>query len=280
MIIYIHIYTLKNNYMKRIYIIIIVFLFIISFCICDSNHIILRLGNNFRNWLPLYQSKQNCSNNIICGLTKKESNETTGIIYNQSLNKYRKYAHKRLNIDANLEPLQKWPRTYKISKGEDKKFQFAITYRLYYTKHNFAMSYFQDSNLVILIEIAKNSLHSNKFFDRISGAVAIYARRYKNRNRFIDMINKVMKVDKIGKAFGNSYAKDKLGILRKYKFCIAIENSIDRIKWGKIHSNIKDDYYVSEKLFDCMKAGAIPIYFGPRNAHIYFIVVIMRVMKK
>lgn len=259
--------------MKRIYIIIFVFLFIISLCNGDSNHILLRLGNTFVDWLPLSVSKQNCSNDIICEFIRNSDNqtaETTGTIYNQGINRYRAYAHKNLNIDANLEPQQKWPRTYQITEGKDSYFQFAITYRLYYTKHNFAMSYFKDQTLDSFIETAKSSLKESSFSDRIDGAVAVYTQPYKYRNRFIDMIGRIMRVDRFGKAFGNTYAKDKFGILKKYKFCIAIESSIDSIKWGRMYSNEIDDYDVTEKLLDCMRAGAIPIYFGPRNARMYF----------
>lgn len=31
-----------------------------------------------------------------------------------------------------------------------------------------------------------------------------------------------------------------------------------------------DDDYVTEKLWDCMRGGSIPIYFGAKNARIFF----------
>ena len=43
-------------------------------------------------------------------------------------------------------------------------------------------------------------------------------------------------------------AEDKLATLSKYKYSLVIENSLD---------------YMSEKLFDCLFAGTLPIYVGP-----------------
>jgi hypothetical protein len=44
----------------------------------------------------------------------------------------------------------------------------------------------------------------------------------------------------------------KIDTLRRYKFCVAIENSEDR-------------HYVSEKVYDAFVAGCVPIYFGAPN---------------
>ena len=44
----------------------------------------------------------------------------------------------------------------------------------------------------------------------------------------------------------------KIETLRRYKFCVAIENSEDR-------------HYVSEKVYDAFVAGCVPIYFGAPN---------------
>lgn len=37
-----------------------------------------------------------------------------------------------------------------------------------------------------------------------------------------------------------------------------------------MHSNSIDDDYITEKLWDCMRGGSIPIYFGANNAKNYF----------
>jgi len=47
-------------------------------------------------------------------------------------------------------------------------------------------------------------------------------------------------------------SESKIDTLRRYKFCVAIENS-------------KDRHYVSEKVYDAFVAGCVPIYFGAPN---------------
>lgn len=51
--------------------------------------------------------------------------------------------------------------------------------------------------------------------------------------------------------------KDKIAVLKKYKFSICYEN----IK------NIKG--YITEKIFDCFQAGVVPIYWGASNVKDY-----------
>jgi hypothetical protein len=52
----------------------------------------------------------------------------------------------------------------------------------------------------------------------------------------------------IGSGYSPSSNKEKLAIMAKYKYALVIENSLD---------------YMSEKLFDAILAGCIPIYVGP-----------------
>ena len=47
-------------------------------------------------------------------------------------------------------------------------------------------------------------------------------------------------------------ADTKIDTLRRYKFCVAVENS-------------EMPHYVSEKVFDALVAGCVPIYFGAPN---------------
>jgi hypothetical protein len=46
---------------------------------------------------------------------------------------------------------------------------------------------------------------------------------------------------------------EKVDVMRKYKFCVAMENSI------------RQDY-MTEKMWDALVAGCIPIYLGNSNA--------------
>lgn len=50
---------------------------------------------------------------------------------------------------------------------------------------------------------------------------------------------------------------DKLSVLKNYKFCICYENTKD----------VRG--YVTEKIFDCFKAGVIPVYLGASNVTDY-----------
>ena len=50
----------------------------------------------------------------------------------------------------------------------------------------------------------------------------------------------------------SSRADSKIDTLRRYKFCVAIENSADQ-------------HYVTEKVYDALVAGCVPIYFGAPN---------------
>jgi hypothetical protein len=52
-------------------------------------------------------------------------------------------------------------------------------------------------------------------------------------------------------------AIDKIKCLRNYRFCFCYENTKDV------------DGYISEKIFDCLKAGCVPIYWGARNIEKY-----------
>lgn len=71
------------------------------------------------------------------------------------------------------------------------------------------------------------------------------------RIKFIKELNKYKKVDMGGKFLNNigRPIKDKIEFLSSYKFSIAMENS-------------EGDGYASEKIFDSLLSGTIPIYYG------------------
>jgi hypothetical protein len=49
-----------------------------------------------------------------------------------------------------------------------------------------------------------------------------------------------------------NHDRDKAHVMKTHKFCIAMENNVD-------------PDYVTEKLWDCLAAGAVPVYFGAPN---------------
>ncbi len=99
----------------------------------------------------------------------------------------------------------------------------------------------------------RNSLDRNKFAANIS--------RHDNsgiRKQMIDLLNTIQTVDCAGKfmkntdVLENEYDDNKLAYLRKFKFNICPENS-------------DTPGYVTEKLFDAIQAGCIPVYNGSWN---------------
>lgn len=68
----------------------------------------------------------------------------------------------------------------------------------------------------------------------------------------------------------------KIKVMRRYKFCISFENAIDQVQkfyhllthFQYIYHLFKD--WVSEKFWQCVAAGSLPIYYGAPNIHDYF----------
>jgi len=77
------------------------------------------------------------------------------------------------------------------------------------------------------------------------------------------ILNSDLEIDIFGKNWNISdsrykgWVKDKVEGLKDYEYSIAIENSTE-------------DYYLSEKLFDCFLNNTVPIYYGCKNAHKYY----------
>ena len=83
-----------------------------------------------------------------------------------------------------------------------------------------------------------------------------------NREKFVKLLQKYVQVDSVSKCLHNKDwpqdipRSDKIGLLERYKVYIAAENSIE-----------KD--YVTEKVYDGLVAGAVPIYLGAPNVEEY-----------
>lgn len=74
------------------------------------------------------------------------------------------------------------------------------------------------------------------------------------RMQIIDALLEHTHVDSYGVCQNNrpwpeGYRKDKHHVMVQHKFCVAVENNLDRD-------------YTTEKLFDCLRAGAVPLYYG------------------
>ena len=82
----------------------------------------------------------------------------------------------------------------------------------------------------------------------------------KYRNAFLNELEKIVKVDyggayknNIGRKIEGVHSDSKLiNFYKEYKFVFAMENS-------------KGDYYITEKLYNALKSGGIPVYWGSPN---------------
>jgi len=78
-----------------------------------------------------------------------------------------------------------------------------------------------------------------------------------------DILDTDFNIDIFGKNWSISdsrykgWVKDKVEGLKDYEYSIAIENSCE-------------DYYVSEKLFDCFLNNTVPIYYGCKNVNDFY----------
>tara|TARA_X000000950_G_C13805880_1_gene615551 strand:+ start:18 stop:851 length:834 start_codon:yes stop_codon:yes gene_type:complete len=79
----------------------------------------------------------------------------------------------------------------------------------------------------------------------------IYTSNVKHRNEFFKELSKYKIVDSGGGCLNNigGRVKDKIEFQKKYKFCIAYENSLT-------------PGYTTEKILDSYKSNCIPIYYG------------------
>ena len=79
----------------------------------------------------------------------------------------------------------------------------------------------------------------------------VYSNNVIHRNNFCKQLSNYKKVDCGGNCLNNigGKVKDKIGFQKKYKFCIAFENSL--------HPG-----YTTEKILDAYKSNCIPIYYG------------------
>jgi len=82
--------------------------------------------------------------------------------------------------------------------------------------------------------------------------------RRRMRAEFVEELGKLVSVKSYGDCANNApwppgHNRDKLYAMRRSLFCLAFENSVD-------------PDYVTEKLFDCLRAGSVPIVSG--GAHI------------
>ena len=137
----------------------------------------------------------------------------------------------------------------------------------YVSKFDYLMTYDLDTTIPMLT--IPQMYNASRYFERgkpwesRKDAVAVFVSNCRNagaskRLAFLEKLSKVYPVHSYGRCLHNRDAKQREGeergafkrrILSDYKFALAMENAV-----------VKD--YVSEKVFDALLAGALPLYDG------------------
>ena len=118
--------------------------------------------------------------------------------------------------------------------------------------------------------ILYNTLYPNMMnpvteIPKYSVSTVITNSRGEFRNKFLDSLGKVFPVsyggeyrNNIGGKIGGTHAGDELiRFYRNFKFVVSMENS-------------QEEYYITEKLYNAMRAGIVPVYWGSPNVTKYF----------
>lgn len=140
---------------------------------------------------------------------------------------------------------------------------------------------FGKKKLLTLINAHKTNYFPNELYSKRIEAIRFYENNYANdfdlygigwdkplNIKFLYSVIKgnIMEVPRFVIDFLRSYKKyssyrgsvqDKINTLRQYKFCLCFENMQ------------KIDGYITEKIFDCLKAGTVPVYLGAQNIQRY-----------
>lgn len=265
-----------NNYTVNYIFTIIFFIVCLTYYYNKTKNTYIYINNkNIDSWFNMKQKIYKCRK-INCIISSKRIYNYNAFLYSRFFyNKNVSTNNKCINILCNLEALSRWKYMMKIINGNDNKFNVLISYKLKISNHHFPYNYYQN-DIDLIINDAKQSIISLNEFMKRKEVVFIYGKKYKNRNKLCEMFNKRLKVDRYGEAFKNhlkwpdNIPNEKYLLIKNYKFCLAIENTINFVKWGQMHSDPIDDDYITEKLWDCMRGGSIPIYFGAKNAKKYF----------
>lgn len=261
-----------------LHIIIIITLINIIYLEFTKNEVNIYIGNSFKTYYelpinPLFCIKRN-------KLYKCRFSSEKKFIYNSSIyNGNRKFPSKTnmsYNIIMTIEKLSQVKFMENIGKGNNSNYQLAVDYRLFNNKWHISYPIYSDYNLDEFIHFAKSNFNSISHFLKRKNVVYIQRSRYPNRQYLVKEFMKYISVDSYGRDLNNKdwpkniSKKNKVELVKNYKFCIAIENSVITWKNGTKYEapHINDDY-VTEKLTDCLVAGSIPIYFGPHNIDLF-----------
>lgn len=255
----------------------LVFFFMSKVC---SEDIIIFIGNAVYTYYDPPAKPITCKYREIkykCIYSYKKGINYNATIYNGNVNFPVKPKHS-YNIIVSQEKLSQVKFMKEIAEGKNPNYQLAVDYRLFTNKWHISMSYFSSyTDLSEFLHTSKHNYNSfSSFMKRKSDIVYIQRVGYRKRHYLVKGIMKYLKVDSYGNDLHNKdWPNDipnnqKVNLLKQYKFCLAIENSVTTWNMGSKYeaSPINNDY-VTEKLMDCLIAGSIPIYFGPKNVDLF-----------
>lgn len=261
------------NHTLKYIVLIALYIFIFSLY-AQRNNIGIYIGNSFKNFYHLPVKVLKCYYNNIsyeCYFKNKKNKLYNAAIYNgnRRISEASNYTY---NIVFTTEKLSQVYFMKEIGEGKSRKFKLAVDYRLFSNNYHISRNIYSYYNISQFVMQSNNNYNNISSFLKRKNCIYIQRVYYKNRHRLVKEMMKYMDIDSYGKDLNNQQwpinisKNDKIKLIKQYKFCIAIENSI--ISWNndikKDNDEINNDY-VTEKLTDCLLAGSIPIYFGPKN---------------
>lgn len=254
----------------------IIIIYIVKYQSITINDINIFIANSFRNYYNLPTTPIYCKKKKIlykCIFSYSKHIKYSASIYNGN-RKFPIINNNSYNIIMTKEKLSQVKFMRDIGNGRNKYYQLAVDYRLFTNKWHISYPSFSDYNLYEFIHLSKKHFINTSLFLKRKNVVYIQKVSYLNRQNIVKEIMNNIEVDSFGRDLNNKEwpknisRRNKVDILKKYKFCIAIENSVNIWKNGtKYEATTINNDYVTEKLIDCLLAGSIPIYFGPKNIY-------------
>jgi hypothetical protein len=171
------------------------------------------------------------------------------------------------NADLSLIDKKKWLYTFFVTYENNFGDKGGVIH-----KYNCVLSGFSSSKNCVkfpyFIERVLENGMNNSIMTIIPGkniCAVIGNSRGNMRNYFLNELDKQMRVDYGGKfknnigfkVGGNHGSKEIIDFYKQYKFVVAMENSIG-------------DFYITEKIYNVLNAGVVPIYWGSPNIGKYF----------
>jgi hypothetical protein len=167
------------------------------------------------------------------------------------------------------EPPAVLPQNY--NRNLHSKFKYIFTWNDAFVDTKKYIKYYwpQNGNTPVFLD---NLFHNRKLIVNISGnkTSTHTDELYSERNKFIRYCEKAIPTD--FDLFGPGWEADSLGT--KYpSWCGTVKNKSEiysNYKFGLVYENMKNiDGWVSEKIFDCIRCGCVPIYWGASNIENY-----------